>query len=945
MRLLIAGLLLSAGTVSGVSAASDSAPPKPNFIIINIDDLGYGDIGPFGATTQQTPNLDRMASEGRKLTCFYAAPVCSPSRASLMTGCYPKRALSIPHVLFPGNEIGLAPEEITIAELLQDRGYATGIVGKWHLGDQPAFLPTQQGFDEYFGLPYSNDMGTAADGVKSNLGAPLRTSTRKRGKQPPLPLLRNETVLQRVLATDQQQLVERYTQEAVSFLWRHRDEPFFLYLPHSAVHFPLYPGPGFHGQSENGLFGDWVEEVDWSVGQILETVEQLGLTGQTLVLFTSDNGGAPRHGASNAPLRGGKGSTFEGGMRVPTIAWWPGQIPAGTSSDEVTSMMDLLPTCVHLSGGSLPADRTIDGGNIWPILAGNDNAASPHDTFYYYRGLKLKAVRHGPWKLHLENGELYHLKDDISESNNVAADHEDVVASISQLAQEADQDLGQDGTGPGCRRLGRVTDARPLIALDGTTRPGMEPPEVYAGQGMMFGEVSESSVLVQVRLTSADGLIKRDLPGAAGIVEFSLHTADGTSITTQTIETTADHDFIARAVVQGLEPGTSYVCRARIGATPESLIPGPTGEFQTLPGASSAAPVRFVVVTGMNYGKFHGDDRIDRKKHLIQNNTALADRYSQPDKHLGYPALDTIRRLRPHFFVGTGDNIYYDTPSGEFRATKPEELRQKWHEQFVQPRYRDLFAVVPTYWMVDDHDYRIDDCDNTGDYEPSPELGRRLMLEQLPYGPAGDAATRTFRTYRVSRDLQVWFPENRLHRSPNATPDGPEKTIWGAEQKAWLRQTILESEATFRLLVSPTPMIGPDDKRKTDNHTNIGGFQHERDEFFAWLNETGTAKNFWMVCGDRHWQYHSRHPSGMEEFSCGALVDENSRLGRQPGDPKSTDPQGLIRQPYSQKEPSGGFLEVDCQPAASDQPATLTFRFRDEHGSVLYEHTKTATAD
>ncbi|MEO8499198.1 MAG: sulfatase, partial [Planctomycetota bacterium] len=444
--------ILAAIIFMGVSRGETFAAERPNFIVINIDDLGYGDIQPYGSKLNRTPNLNRMAEEGRKLTCFYAAPVCSPSRASLLTGCYPKRVLPIPHVLFPGNAEGLDPSEITIAELLKAQGYATGIIGKWHLGDQPEFLPTRQGFDYYYGLPYSNDMGPAEDGVKSNLGKPLPKSDGKKGKgQPPLPLLRNETVLQRVLPDDQQAIVERYTQEAVKFLNDHRDEPFFLYLPHSAVHFPLYPGKAFQGKSQNGLFGDWVEEVDWSVGQVLDTIRELKLDEKTLVVFTSDNGGQQSHGAVNLPLRGGKGSTLEGGMREPTIAWWPKHIPAGTETAAVTSMMDVLPTFVNLAGGSVPIDRKIDGGDIWPILAGDANAKSPHETFYYFRGLNLQAVRHGPWKLHLAKGDLYNLESDIGESQDVAKEHPEVVARLNGLADETKADLGTTDIGPGCR--------------------------------------------------------------------------------------------------------------------------------------------------------------------------------------------------------------------------------------------------------------------------------------------------------------------------------------------------------------------------------------------------------------------------------------------------------------------------------------------------------------
>ena len=943
-RAIVAALVLA-----GVLSRTSNAAERPNFILINIDDLGYGDIQPYGSKLNRTPNLNRMAEEGRKLTCFYAAPVCSPSRASLMTGCYPKRALPIPHVLFPAYATGLDPSEITIAELLKEQGYATGIIGKWHLGDQPEFLPTRQGFDYYYGIPYSNDMGPAADGVKSNLGKPLPTprNNAKRDNaqgQPPLPLLRNETVLQRVLPDDQQAIVERYTQEAVKFLWDHQDEPFFLYLPHSAVHFPLYPGKAFHGKSKNGLFGDWVEEVDWSVGQVLDTVRQLKLDEKTLVIFTSDNGGQPSHGAVNAPLRGGKGSTFEGGMRVPTIAWWPKSIPAGTETDSVTSMMDILPTFVKLAGGSAPSDRQLDGGDIWPILAGTPDAQSPHDTFYYYRGLNLQAIRNGSWKLHLAKGELYNLADDIGEAQEVAQDHPEVVARLRRLAEETNEDLGTTEIGPGCRRLGEVANPKPLIDHFGKVREGFDRLLPTAGMGIMIGEVTATSALAQVRLTEADSLIEGDVPGMSGVVRFEIEPIDPQNtkpIRSGTLSANADRDFIVRQSFQGLKPGTEYRVRTWIGANADELRDGPAATFRTLPGSESAARVNFVVITGMNYAKFHGDNRIDQKIHLEHNNTELPPPYAGPDKHLGYPALASIQKLRPHFFVGTGDNVYYDTPKKPRAETVPQ-LRQKWHEQFVQPRYRDLFATVPTYWMIDDHDYRIDDGDNSGDYLPSPEAARQMMLEQLPVASAEDDDAKTYRTHRVSRDLQVWFPENRMYRSANATEDGPEKSIWGAQQKAWLKETLAASDATFKLLISPNPMIGPDDARKSDNHTNLGGFRHERDEFFAWINEQGMAKHFFIICGDRHWQYHSIDPTGIEEFSCGALVDANSRLGRQPGDPMSTDPEATIKQVYTQATPSGGFLLVESSPATNGGLATLAFRFHDEHGEVLYEHRKSA---
>ena len=460
---------------------------QPNIIMINIDDIGYADIGPFGSTNK-TPNLDRMAKEGRKLTSHYAAPVCSPSRAALMTGSYAKRALPIAHVLFPAAEVGLHPDEVTVAELLKGAGYRTACIGKWHLGDQRGFLPTDQGFDTYYGIPYSNDMGPAADGSKSSLGESLPKTTPDKiaqGKkltdelglrgfaQPPLPLLENNKVVGRVNAKEQSEVTRLYTERAIEFIQANKSKPFFLYLPHTAVHFPHYPSEGFKGKSPNGLYGDWVEEVDWSIGKVLDTVRELNLQSNTLVIFTSDNGGPVNQGAHNGPLRGAKGSTFEGGIRTCTMAWWPGKIPAGTSTDSMTSMMDMLPTFAKLGGAALPVDRKLDGVDIWPVLAG-DSTVQPRDTFYYFRGLNLEAVRSGPWKLHLaladnagaQKGtprpQLFHLGDDIGEKKDLSEDQPEVVARLQALAQSMKGDLDLEGIGPGCRKLGRVTNPQAI---------------------------------------------------------------------------------------------------------------------------------------------------------------------------------------------------------------------------------------------------------------------------------------------------------------------------------------------------------------------------------------------------------------------------------------------------------------------------------------------------
>lgn len=466
-------LLAAVGGVFLSFTSAQAAPlAKPNFVIILIDDMGYGDIHPFGSQLNRTPNLDRMAQEGIKMTSFYGAPVCTPSRAQMLTGCYANR-VSLPDVIFPASPIGLNPQEHTIADLLKIQGYATMAIGKWHVGDQPEFLPTRHGFDHFFGLPYSNDMGTHTN------------ATGREAKYPPLPLLQDKSIIE--APVDQDTLTARYTDQAVKFIKANRHHPFFLYLAHTAVHVPLHPGAAFKGKSHNGLYGDWVEEVDWSVGCVLKTLKKLKLDDNTLVLFTSDNGPWLLQGTNAGvagPLRGGKATTWEGGMREPTIAWWPRNIPANTTCDAVASEMDVLPTFVKLAGGKVPTDRKIDGLDIWPLLSGQSKT-SPHEALFYYNSRRLQAVRSGPWKLAIapqgtgrgfgaptpatfDKPRLYNLDDDIGEQTNVASQHPEVVARLQDLIRQMDGDLGRNSRGPGVRPPGRV--AHPQLLLKGVAQ-------------------------------------------------------------------------------------------------------------------------------------------------------------------------------------------------------------------------------------------------------------------------------------------------------------------------------------------------------------------------------------------------------------------------------------------------------------------------------------------
>ena len=463
--LLTAALAVIAWLPPVVGRAAN--PPKPNFVVILVDDMGYGDIGPFGSKLNRTPHLDRMAREGMKLTSFYAAPVCTPSRAQMMTGCYAKR-VSLPNVLGPVCPIGISAKEHTIADLLKQQGYATMAIGKWHLGDQPDFLPTRHGFDHYFGLPYSNDMGGTGKNAQGRREAPL------------LPLLRDDLVVEAPATQDT--LTSRYTEEAVKFISANKERPFFLYFPHTAVHVPLHPGAAFKGKSANGTYGDWVEEVDWSVGRVLDTLGELKLAGRTFVLFTSDNGPwltQGKNGGTAGPLHGGKGTTWEGGMREPTIAWWPGRIAAGKVCDAMMGEIDVLPTLVKLAGGSVPADRKIDGKDVWPFLAGQ-TGVSPHEAMFYFNGDQLQAVRSGPWKLAITpqgtgllkgtaqpvkhtGPRLYNLDSDIGELKDVAAQHPDVVVRLQKLIEHIGADLGAAGKGLGVRPPGRVERPQPLL--------------------------------------------------------------------------------------------------------------------------------------------------------------------------------------------------------------------------------------------------------------------------------------------------------------------------------------------------------------------------------------------------------------------------------------------------------------------------------------------------
>lgn len=465
--LTFASVLLHGAVAARAEPAKEKRPP--NIVVVFADDLGYADVGCFGAKGYVTPNIDRLAAEGIRFTDFYVPQaVCSASRTALLTGCYPNR-VGILGALGPASKIGIAEGESTIAEVLKRRGYATAIYGKWHLGHHPQFLPIRHGFDDYFGLPYSNDMW------------PQHPTNRS---FPDLPLIAGDQVV--ATNPDQKTLTTSYAEHAVRFIQNNKERPFFLYLAHSMPHVPLFVSDMFAGQTTRGLFGDVIEELDWSVGQVLSTLKEQGLDERTLVIFTSDNGpwlSYGDHAGSAGPLREGKGTSFEGGVREPFVARWPGKIPAGSVCREPAMTIDLLPTFASIAGADRSGDRLIDGRNIEPLLTAQPQAKSPHEALYFYWGRELQAVRSGHWKLHFPHQyrslsgtpgssgkpapyqeraiglSLFNLESDPGETLDVAAKNPDVVKQLSRLADIARDDLGDSATnhiGKNVRRPGEL---------------------------------------------------------------------------------------------------------------------------------------------------------------------------------------------------------------------------------------------------------------------------------------------------------------------------------------------------------------------------------------------------------------------------------------------------------------------------------------------------------
>jgi N-sulfoglucosamine sulfohydrolase len=900
----------------GASIAAEQG--KPNVLLLTADDMNHDSLGFAGCKVPGvTPNLDRLASEGIWFQhAHVTVAVCQPSRQCLLTGRYPHRNGSVG--FYP-----VSKDVPTLAEILKENGFHIGILGKAiHLRPVEKF-PWHFERDE-------DVLGRGRDPQKYyEFSKEFFTQSKKDDK--PFFLMANSHDPHRPFAGSEGKQPANYPAPARTYRPEEIPVPGFL---------PDLPDI----RTEMAQYFSSVNRCDQSLGEVLRALEESGLAKNTIVIFLSDNGIAMPFAKSNCYLTS---------TRTPWLMRWPGHIKPGTMDREhFISGIDFMPTVLDVLG--LPLPEGTDGKSFLPVLQGEKmaqrdqvvtcyneafgNKAYPMRCLqdkrfgYIYNawsdgkknyategmsGLSFKAMREAApndksiadrveMVVHRVPEELYDFAADPSALKNLIDDPAYAEQRKSMRAQLLSwMEKTQDPLREKYREIARVNT----------------PHKIHLAQGLMSGEVSQSSAFLQTRFTSVPTLTHGKVPGIAGVGRFEYATDPSfrDAQFTDWQQVGENSDFILRSALSGLKAHTLYHFRATYGPDRQQTTTSEPAQFRTLPAADQSTSLHFVLTSCLNHAFFQDTSK---KSHA-----------SQIDREQGYPALVPILNQRPDFLIINGDCVYYDHPYNT-RAKTLTEMRDKWHEQYVMPRFVSLFAKTPIYWNKDDHDYRQNDSDPTGDYPPSHALGIATFREQVPIAHH-DAPT--YRTHRMGRDLQLWFVEGRDYRSPNKMPDGPEKSIWGKEQRAWLQRTIKESDAIFKILISPTPMIGPDDAYKSDNHANEG-FHHEGESFLTWLKENGVdPARFFILCGDRHWKYHSRHPQGFQEFSCGALNRENARLGRKPGGKGSSDPEGRLTQLYTDATPQGGDFDVHLHAGAA-VPAKLEIHLRDDNGRILYQH-------
>jgi arylsulfatase A-like enzyme len=883
-------------TVISTLMIAARAEAQPNIIYINADDLGVMDVG-FNNPKYKTPNLDRLRAAGMLFTEAYApAANCAPSRACVFSGQYgprhgiytvgtSERGKSAYRKIIPvKNTVHLSPEVLTLAEVLKAGGYQTIHLGKWHLGDDP----TQQGFDVNVG-------GYASGSPKGGYFIPVKGEVSDYNDRYPKGT----------------HIADIFADQAVQFIKAGKDEPFFMHMAYYLIHTPIQAVPGMvekygDAQDRRAAYASMIEKMDESIGKILVELDAQGLRDNTLVLFCSDNG-AHSDISTQKPHRSGKGSYFEGGIREPLVVRWPGKVEPGSTCDVPVMGIDFFPTFLEAAGIPVPGGKILDGVSLMPLLT--QSGTIPERTLFWHFPVYLQAyagqaddahdplfrtrpgavLRQGKWKFHeyFEDGrlELYDLANDPGERNNVALLNPEKTAELHQVMGEWRAELQAPVPSEPNPEYDAAAERKALLPL-------VKNGPCFAN-GAKVGEVDSDSAIIWVRLTASpmadferlpiftsglgegvpdEGAMPDDVvPGMTGQARVLFwpdsETGDGKRVT-EWITVRPDNDYIHQFHVEGLRAGQrySYAVESReVGGS--AVAQTIYGQFRTAPNENMAPPIRFIVTTCQ----------------ALRSIDAGAE---------GHSTYAQMLDFEPHFLVHTGDIVYYDKAP---LAKTISQARAKWNMMFAYRNNRYFHQNVTSYFMKDDHDTLKNDCWPGQTYgDLTFDQGLAIFREQVPMGDL------TYRSYRWGKDVEIWMTEHRDFRSPNQMPDGPEKTILGGAQKAWLKRTLEQSDATYKFVITPGPVVGPDKPGKKDNHSNEV-FSHEGQELRDFL---GALSNTYVICGDRHWQYLSKDPeTGLLEMGCGPINDQHN-YGGNPGEVKE------YHQYFSGK---GGFLGITVE--------------------------------
>lgn len=968
VSLICGAFIFNSGTLVAKDASS-----RPNIVLIMCDDMGWSDIGCYGGEVE-TPHLNLLAKEGMRFTQFYNNAKCTTTRASILTGLYPRR----------GKGGLLRNNMVTIGEAMKLAGYQTSLSGKWHLGGKKETHPFHRGFDEFYGL---------LDGCCNFFDPSI-----------PDPPYKNNRVRQ--FGQNDQRITsfpknfystDAFTDHAIDCVkkFSKNDSPFLVHLTYTAPHYPLHAKPKdiakYRGKyrdmggwlkmrdtrwekirsmglatnswklsEEDKNSYDWgsanqdhedlrmavyaamIDSMDQNIGRLRTALEQAGVLDNTLILFLSDNGGCaeepggrspkiipgpkeyyasvgPAWGwAQNAPFKKHKSRTYEGGVLTPCIAWWPGRIEANKITRQPAHIIDIMPTLLELAGSEYPTEHAgqkilpVEGKSMLPILMGKQR--EPHAQLAW-EWAGSRALREGNWKVvwskDNKKWELYNLAEDRCEITNLATDKPSLTKRLSESwfdwASKTGLKIKQEKS-----RAKKSREPKPKKGNHiGAKTEKVKANGAHMANGIKIGEVNSTSAIIWTRLTAnaernvkglpfkkvkldeqpeyADlSLMQGSVVGKKGEVKVKYWPAGkpDKSIATDWVKVDETSDFINQFRIEKLQPDTKYEVLVKGRASEDRCLI--QGKFRTAPTKDDGEDISFVVTTCGDYPR--RDD--DANGHVI---------------------YQTMLGLAPDFLVHAGDAEYYDKPKPY--AINKRLARFKWNRIYSMPFLRTFHNQVPCYFIKDDHDTVKNDCWPGAHYgDLTWEQGVAIHKEQVPMG------NKPYRTVRWGKHLQIWLVEGREFRSPNSMKDGPKKTIWGEEQKKWFFETVEQSDATFKILLSATPVVGPDRKNKKDNHSNAN-FTYEGNQIREFIAKQG---NMFIVCGDRHWQYATIDPkTGAREFSCGPASDRHAAGYKEDADP--------LRHKYLLVK--GGFLRV----MVKNETKQLVFNHHAVDGTVRYK--------